>query len=274
MATLTAGYGFTTTEQVTAAKLASLVNNATISSITGTDIANTTIDLTTKVTGTLPLGNGGTGQTSATAAFDALAPTTTQGDIIYHNGTDNVRLAKDTSSTRYLSNTGSSNNPAWAQVALTTGVTGTLPVANGGTGLAALGSALQVLRTNSGVTALEFATPVFSSSFTSTGQTITAAGQLTIAHGLGAAPKLVFARIKNTSAELNYSIGDEVAMNLGQTDGVATGNQGLSIICGDSTNLVIRFGSTAASLRILDKTTGAPTSIDNTKWQLYVSAWV
>jgi hypothetical protein len=40
---------------------------------------------------------------------------------------------------------------------LTTKVTGTLPVANGGTGLTALGTSLQVLRTNSGATALEFA---------------------------------------------------------------------------------------------------------------------
>lgn len=44
------------------------------------------------VTGVVAIANGGTGQSSQTAAFDALAPTTTQGDIIYHNGTDNVRL--------------------------------------------------------------------------------------------------------------------------------------------------------------------------------------
>jgi len=41
---------------------------------------------------------------------------------------------------------------------LTTKVTGTLPVANGGTGLTALGTSLQVLRTNTGATALEYAT--------------------------------------------------------------------------------------------------------------------
>lgn len=41
---------------------------------------------------------------------------------------------------------------------LTTGVTGVLPVANGGTGLSSLGSALQVLRVNAGASALEFAT--------------------------------------------------------------------------------------------------------------------
>ena len=52
-----------------------------------------TISLTTGVTETLPIANGGTGQTTAVAAFDALAPTTTKGDIIVSNGTDNVRLA-------------------------------------------------------------------------------------------------------------------------------------------------------------------------------------
>jgi hypothetical protein len=33
-------------------------------------------------------------------------------------------LVKDTNATRYLSNTGTSNNPAWAQVDLSNGVTG------------------------------------------------------------------------------------------------------------------------------------------------------
>ena len=45
-----------------------------------------------------------------------------------------------------------------SSVNLTTKVTGTLPVANGGTGLTTLGSATQVLRVNSGATALEFGT--------------------------------------------------------------------------------------------------------------------
>lgn len=42
---------------------------------------------------TLPISGGGTGQITKTAAFDALAPTTTIGDISYFNGTNNVRLA-------------------------------------------------------------------------------------------------------------------------------------------------------------------------------------
>ena len=47
---------------------------------------------------------------------------------------------------------------------LTSGVTGTLPTANGGTGLAAIGTSLQVLRVNTGATALEYATPAVASS--------------------------------------------------------------------------------------------------------------
>ena len=47
---------------------------------------------------------------------------------------------------------------------LTTKVTGTLPTTNGGTGLATLGTANQLLRVNSGATALEYYTPTVASS--------------------------------------------------------------------------------------------------------------
>lgn len=38
------------------------------------------------------IAQGGTGQTSKTPAFDALAPGTTKGDLIVYDGTDNIRL--------------------------------------------------------------------------------------------------------------------------------------------------------------------------------------
>jgi hypothetical protein len=43
------------------------------------------VSLTTQVSGTLPLANGGTGATTAVAAFNALNPMTTTGDIIYES---------------------------------------------------------------------------------------------------------------------------------------------------------------------------------------------
>jgi hypothetical protein len=58
-------------------------------------------------------------------------PTAAQGDIFYGSATNVISsLTKNTSATRYLANTGVSNNPAWAQVDVSNGVTGNLPVGN------------------------------------------------------------------------------------------------------------------------------------------------
>jgi hypothetical protein len=60
---------------------------------------------------------------------------TAQGDLLYASAANTLaRLAKNTTATRYLANTGSSNNPAWAQIDVSNGITGTVPVGNGGTG--------------------------------------------------------------------------------------------------------------------------------------------
>lgn len=51
------------------------------------------VNLSGNITGTLPIANGGTGQVTAAAAFSALSPVTTTGDIIYSSsGTTNTRL--------------------------------------------------------------------------------------------------------------------------------------------------------------------------------------
>lgn len=48
---------------------------------------------TTDLSGvTLPLANGGTGQTTKAPAFDALSPATTKGDLITRGSTNNVRV--------------------------------------------------------------------------------------------------------------------------------------------------------------------------------------
>lgn len=78
---------------------------------------------------TIGTASGGTGLTSYA-----------QGDIIYASATNTLSaLAKSATATRYLSNTGTSNNPAWGQINLANGVTGQLPYANT-TGVAASGA--------------------------------------------------------------------------------------------------------------------------------------
>lgn len=101
---------------------------------------------------TSPVGiaDGGTGQTSKAAAFNALSPLTTLGDLLYGGASGaGTRLAGNTSTTRkYLGQTGTgsaSQAPTFTQpnfnellgaCDLLTQVTNALPVANGGTGLA------------------------------------------------------------------------------------------------------------------------------------------
>jgi len=81
----------------------------------------------------------------------APAIMTTAGDIIYASGANTpARLAKSTTSTQYLANTGTSNVPAWNEVALATGVSGTLPVANGGTNASSLTDKAVLITQDSG----------------------------------------------------------------------------------------------------------------------------
>ena len=63
---------------------------------------------------TIAIANGGTGQTTLTEAFDALAPTTTKGDLIVSNGTDNIRLAVGANDWILKANSGVAAGVEWA----------------------------------------------------------------------------------------------------------------------------------------------------------------
>lgn len=52
------------------------------------------VSLVNDITGTLAIGSGGTGQTTKTAAFNALADGSADGDLMVYNGTNWVRLAR------------------------------------------------------------------------------------------------------------------------------------------------------------------------------------
>lgn len=107
--------------------------------------------------------------------------------------------------------------------------------------------------------------------FTSSAQTITSAGTLTIAHGLGARPSVITAWLVNVTGEHNYTTGQTVSVPVGHDATSGTNNRGFSCRA-DTTNLVLRFGSDANVFVINDATSGVSQLATNANWTLVLHA--
>jgi hypothetical protein len=87
----------------------------------------TNLPLTTGVTGSLPAANGGTGQTVYTI-----------GDVLFASTSTALSKLADVATGNALISGGIGVAPSYGKIGLTTHVTGTLPVASGGTGLSTI----------------------------------------------------------------------------------------------------------------------------------------
>lgn len=117
---------------------------------------------------------------------------------------------------------------------------------------------------------LDLSPAVITESFTSSEQTITSAGQLVLAHSLSSIPVIVQYRIINKTAEGNYSIGDEVIVDMVNS---SNGTDNYSNATVDSTNITIRLSSNSAVFPVTNKTTGAIFGITAANWKLVVRAF-
>lgn len=112
-------------------------------------------------------------------------------------------------------------------------------------------------------------TPTISLAYLSAAQTITSAGALTLAHGLGVVPKIVVPYITCTSAENGYSVGESVFINPATNDNGAGRGMAMKF---DATNISIKFFSGAQVFAGFNFSTGGSVALTNASWQLYVRA--
>lgn len=101
--------------QVAFSDLSGSVAAAQMPALTG-DITSSAGTVATTYSGTVPLNKGGTGQTTKAAAFDALQPMTTGGDIIYGGASGTGTRLANGSSTQVLTSNGGTAAPSWAAV--------------------------------------------------------------------------------------------------------------------------------------------------------------
>lgn len=104
--------------------------------------------------------------------------------------------------------------------------------------------------------------------YASSQQTITSAGLLTLAHGLGAVPKIVTAELVCQTADLGYTAGKVVQTFLG-----TTGTYGVSVETSDSVNLVVRFSNNGNVFSLPNATTGANAGITTANWKIVFRAY-
>jgi hypothetical protein len=141
----------------TSTSLGGSINVGTVTSVSGTGSVNgitlsgtvnssgnltlggslSNVSLTTQVTGTLPATNGGTGQNTYAV-----------GDLLVGGATNTLTKLADVATGNALISGGVGVAPSYGKIGLTTHVSGTLPVANGGTGLTSPGTAGNVLTSN------------------------------------------------------------------------------------------------------------------------------
>jgi len=113
--------------------------------------------------------------------------------------------------------------------------------------------------------------PILTKYYESPEQTITVGGTLTLAHGLGVAPKLFQALIICKTVDIGYAVGDVLFMSNDISSSVAD-SYGSAFTYNGTTNIDVKFGS-GGGYHVPNKGTGGGANITVANWRLIVRAW-
>lgn len=107
--------------------------------------------------------------------------------------------------------------------------------------------------------------------FTSSAQTITGGGSLTIPHGLGIKPQMVIVRLTCTSSEHGYTTGETLEYGAGV--GTTSGGHGVAIVT-NTTNILVRFGSDSNPFIVPKFSDGTDQELTSASWTVQFIALV
>jgi hypothetical protein len=200
----------------------STLTTLTALSLPGSQVTGNISGNAANVTGTVVIANGGTGQTTANAAFDALSPMTTAGDLVYENSTPTAARLAIGSTGQIL--TVVSGLPAWASPATSGTVTSVSVVsANGFAGTVATATSTPAITISTTLT-----TPVVAANGTALiAATVTGTGSTVV---LSASPTFTGTVTTAALSSTTGSFSGAVNMNGNQINNLAAGTAGTDAV--------------------------------------------
>ena len=199
--------------------------------------------------------HGGTGQTSYTI-----------GDILYASAAGTLSKLADTATGNALISGGVGVAPSWGNVDLTAAVAGILPVANGGTGISALGTGvatwlgtpssanlLAAMTTKTGTGSLVFGTaPTFTTNLTSPliigGTAVSSTLTLESTSGAGSSDAIIF---KTGSA------AEAMRINTSGNVGIGNTNPSVDFVVGTTPTFSVNTANTNGNIFAVATSTGS-----------------